>query len=134
MTTDGALPAIFQRYLLPHGVSQRIETGSTGRGIPDLAYCIRGAAGWIECKACEAHAVHFRPEQIAFAERWTRAGGRVFGAVRQKSLTQGRDNLWLLPGPALRLTRLGPGCGALGMWSNGPSSWDWPKIIELLTK
>lgn len=63
---------------------QRIEDRFTA-GVPDVAYCFRGSAGWIELKHLPAWpASRDTPvrlpkltiEQVAFAEAWERAGGK----------------------------------------------------------
>jgi Holliday junction resolvase len=41
---------------------QSVET-STGRGVPDLWVCHRGASMWIECKAPKGNQIELRKEQ-----------------------------------------------------------------------
>lgn len=69
---------------LPEVHWQRIETGGTGLGIPDLNYCCDGVEGWIELKSvASGWQVGLRPEQVAWLARRERAGGRTFVAVRR---------------------------------------------------
>jgi hypothetical protein len=111
---------------------QAIETGSTGRGIPDLNGCFRSFEIWIECKKADHWAVEVQPEQVGWAERRVRAGGTVFCAVRRLP----NDELWLLRHEALRKLRepktglrdLSPSL-ILGRWSGGPRQWAWAAFL-----
>jgi hypothetical protein len=138
---DGGLRRLFQQHL-PWVHWQAVETGMTGRGIPDLNYCARGVEGWVECKQTTGWAVGLRPEQVAWLARRTRAGGRCWVAVRRKCPAGPRrvvaDELWLVPGThvvplhreGLRAV-LGDG-GAQGIWVGGPAAWDWREIAACL--
>jgi len=132
MAIDGGLAALFRKNL-PEVHFQRVESGLTGLGIPDLNYCYRGIEGWIENKRTAGWKVTMRPEQIGWIERRTRAGGRVFIAVRRDE-----DELWLLKGCAARhliepgaLKRLPPRT-LVGRWDGGPGRWPWASITKLL--
>jgi hypothetical protein len=134
---DGGLCSLIQRYLR-HWHWQRIETGGTGRGIPDMNGCSDGVEVWIETKVTPGWKVVIRPEQVAWAERRFRAGGRVFLAVRQ---TGGRrDALWLLSPLAGRRLIVGDKLSdlsealVLGHWENGPGFWDWPRVEHILLR
>jgi len=96
---DGNLGAIFQKKLpLVHW--QRIETGGTGRGIPDLNGCYAGVEVWIENKKVSGHKVHtMDPQQVAWLERRVRYGGRAFVAARKVETNE----FWLLPASSARL-------------------------------
>ena len=113
---------------------QAIETGMTGRGIPDSNYCYKGKEGWVEFKQTKHWRVGIWPEQVAWIERRTRAGGRAFVAVRRAE-----KELWILAPGAARLLK-DPGLKGvpdklvLGWWDNGPSSWDWDAVAKILTK
>lgn len=125
MTTDGGLPLLLKEKIIKAGGdATRIETGMTGRGIPDLNYCLRGREGWIECKKCQANTIHFRPEQIAWAEKRLRAGGRVFGAIRQMN----SGDLFLIHGSAFRVTKLDT-YPPLGRWA---APWNWAEVLKVL--
>ena len=122
--SDGGLRALFRKNI--PGDWQAIETGSTGRGIPDANYCHRGAEGWVEFKACKHWKFGIWPEQIAWLERRYRNGGRVFLAVRRAD-----DELWLIHPMGARYASLKdvPENLVLGRWFDGPGKWDW-KLIE----
>ncbi len=89
-----------RRHLSPYGCLQRIET-STAPGVPDVAYCLLGASGWLELK--EVASWPKKPEtplrlnsltldQVLWMERWERAGGSA-----HVLLQAGRDVLLLSP-------------------------------------
>lgn len=99
-----------------------------------------GIEGWIELKRAEANAVDITPEQVGWAERRLRAGGRVFLAVRQQSTAgprkgPARDVLWLFRGSATRLVKEHGLAGAtpLGQWVGGPAAWQWTVVEKYLT-
>jgi len=142
MTTDGDLRAIFARRILD-AHWQSIETGGTGRGIPDSNYCLNsGEEGWVEFKKTTGWALSIQAEQIAWIERRARVGGRVFVAVRRKTAGGPRagkavDQLWLLGPEAARLRTVGPVLSAglvRGCWDGGPARWNWLEIRHLLSR
>ena len=126
---DGRLRQLFQQRL-PEFHWQAVETGGTGLGIPDLNFCCTGIEGWIELKQTQAWRVRVSPEQVGWAERRLRHGGRVFVAVRRKD-----TELYLLTGSAMRALAQGdeklPAL-ALAFWTGGPHNWDWVDIKSLL--
>lgn len=141
MAVDGGLRGLFQKHLMSSGCHfQAIETGSTGRGIPDLNGCLNGTEFWIEFKKTNANAVNLSPEQVAWILRRRRARGNVYiGIRRKKSKTLRReacDELWLIHGDsAAELKSEGlksPKIHVLGTWYGGPSKWDWEEILTQL--
>lgn len=141
--TDGGLRSVLHTHLKSYGDFQAIETGLIGGGVPDSNFCIAGKEGWIECKRTSGWTIgNMEGNQVAWAERRVRNGGRVFCAVRR--LTDGgprspaADELWLLRHTAMRLlllkTRLDalPRAEILGHWVGGPSKWAWPDIAKCL--
>jgi hypothetical protein len=120
---------------------QAIETGGTGRGIPDSNFCHDGIEGWIEFKAATAWAVDIRPEQIGWIHRRARAGGRVWIAVRRRHAGGPRlglavDELWLIHGKHIReIARTGLWMSAdlvAGRWPGGPGRWPWADVWTTL--
>jgi hypothetical protein len=107
-----------------------VETHSSGRGVPDSNFCYNGVEGWIEYKEARRWRVDIAPEQVAWAERRMRKGGRVFLAVRMER------RLWLFSGSAMRVIRAERGmisaAPILGEWDGGPARWDWVRILEIL--
>jgi len=128
---DGNLRKIFRERLPQvHWVS--IETGGTGRGIPDSNACYNGSEWWVEFKLTNGWAVNLRPEQIGWLLQRTRAGGRTFIAIRRRA-----DELWLFEGAFARELKDYGLRGApppIGRWSGGPSAWDWGQILQLFSK
>jgi hypothetical protein len=138
--TDGGLAQIM-REALPMVHLQRIETGGTGLGIPDINGCFEGSEFWCELKSTSGYAVVIRPEQIGWAERRIRAGGRVFLLTRRKAIAGPKkgpavDELWVHNGALARdVSRAGLKDGPLPLYrgTGGPARWDWNTILRLLT-
>tara|TARA_R110000751_G_scaffold10438_1_gene38193 strand:- start:474 stop:854 length:381 start_codon:yes stop_codon:yes gene_type:complete len=62
---------------------QRIETGGTGRGIPDFNACCEGTEFWVELKVVNSgKKIGLRPEQIGWLVKRSMNGGRCFVLVR----------------------------------------------------
>lgn len=139
MAIDGGLRALFQKNL-PEFFWTAIETGSTGRGIPDHHFIHAGISGWIEYKVTEAYAVDISPEQVAWAERCIRNGGRHFIAVRQLCAKgprrEAKDQLYIFHGSeARKLATGGLDVSLAVFWgSGGPKRWVWPAVKALLTE
>lgn len=141
MSRDGDLRTIWNANLVGWHL-QHIETGGTGRGIPDTNYCYECREGWIENKRGEGvkgDIIKIRPEQIGWIERRHRAGGRVFVAVRRQVLTayspdnwKRIDELWLLGPEHVRLRKLDP-ANCRMVQKGGPRNWDWSLIQAILT-
>jgi hypothetical protein len=139
---DGELRAIFQKHL-PLAHWQAIESALTGPGIPDAEYCFPGGvSGWLEFKRTRPGSpwtVDIRKEQVAWAERRLRKGGRIHLAVRQKHapnrLRGALDALFLYRGADLRAVfQNGLKTPPLGLWHGGPARWDWAAIARELTR
>jgi Holliday junction resolvase len=54
---------------------QRVESGGTSRGIPDVNGCFAGHEFWIELKILQGNRVSLTPQQIAWHTRRSSAGG-----------------------------------------------------------
>lgn len=133
---DGGLRKEYRTHL-PHFHWTSVESPLTVAGIPDSNYCHAGVEGWIENKCVrKSDLVEIRPEQVAWIERRTRAGGNVFIGVRYPKfhdsfcLLKPNAGRWLLTN-GLHLHEL-PTHYYLGHWRGGPSRWKWPKIAEIL--
>lgn len=116
---------------------QRIETGGTGRGIPDCNGCCAGNDIWVELKGTSGWSPVIRPEQVAWAERRARNGGRVFLAVRRiceaGPRRESADELWLYRSEGFRsvsIMGLKPNPPAL-LLTGGSRNWDWAQVHEL---
>lgn len=139
--SDGGLRQIFQKHI-PEFFWQSIESGMTGKGIPDTYYCAKGnLSGWIECKKTSANAVGIDPMQVAWAEKLWRKNGRCWLAVRvyckAGKRRKAKDELWIFHGEGTRWCMLGgisavPSLFIKGHWTGGPKRWDWKRIREIL--
>lgn len=78
---------------------QRVESGSTSEGIPDVNYCLQGVEGWIELKVAKLTkrppyiiTIGLRPAQAFWLARRRRAGGRawVLAAIPPMAEVEGR--------------------------------------------
>jgi len=140
-TKDGDLRQIFRSHL-PKFHWQSVESPLTGKGTPDSNYCFDGIEGWIEYKQTDSlrKIKSIKPEQVAWAERRARAGGRVFMAVRARlssGTMKGEDQLWMIRARAIRrafssgLSSFEPGEAV--SFRGGPGGWDWGMISLILT-
>lgn len=132
--SDGGLGKLFQKHL-PKFDWQRIESGGTGLGIPDLNFCHKGMEGWIENKlVANGEKITFQEGQVAWHERRVRHGGRCFIAVRRQCSAGPRK------GPAVDSIRLYSGLDVKGLavdpravmplivGLDGPERWPWEQI------
>lgn len=137
MKSDGGLYDLFKKYLPPVIHWQRIETGGTGRGIPDTNFCYE-YEGWIEFKKTSKWGAGLRPEQVGWIDRRTRVGGRVWIAVRRTHTGGERkgcaqDQLWLVPGRmVIQLHQGGLNSVPVVPEEGGPSKWDWKVVAQKL--
>lgn len=137
---DGGLTQVL-REALPEVHWCRIETGGTGRGIPDINGCYRGAEFWCELKFTDTWAVGLRPEQCGWAMQRSRAGGRVFILTRRRTQAgprrgPGVDELYIHSGADAReVATLGLRGGPLPLYraGGGPSQWSWKDVLRILT-
>lgn len=110
---------------------QRIETGSTGRGIPDVNVCVDGHEFWIELKVVQGRRVELSPEQVAWHYRRTRAGGRTWILARDKAdgVWKGKyDRLYLWSGDKA------PEVFSKGIEAPGAVTWAAPFAWEALLR
>lgn len=142
---DDGLRSLFNKHLPHPRHMQNVELGMTNQGVPDLYYCINGISGWVECKATPSWGIGLRPSQIGWAVTHCRHGGRVLVAVRRRTAggprTPAADQLYLLRGHCARELRTGglqwalsqpPGQVVLGMWSGGPTKWNWSAVYSFM--
>jgi hypothetical protein len=137
--SDGGLNRLLrERFRSWHWV--RVESWSTGSGIPDVEYCAPGGvAGWLELKATTTLRVVFRLGQPAWLDRRARLGGRASILVRRVPTArklQGIDELWLVDAEhALALWRSNLSqVPATFVGSPGPKHWDWTAVERFLLR
>ncbi len=119
---DGGLRAIFHQHI-KDAQWTAIETGVVSLGVPDSEYCFPGGVqGWIEFKRCAGNVVTIRPQQVAWIDRRSRLGGRVFVGVMNKK------DLLIYSGRDVRALKTSGLKGATPLLTG----WDWDKIRQLL--
>lgn len=111
-------------------------------GVPDLNGCRDGSEVWVECKATTTGSLHFRPLQVPWIHRRSRAGGKVWVVARWRHsggvrLGSPIDELWVVSGRhVLELAACGlrslPDDLVAGRWGGGPRGWDWTTLGEIL--
>ena len=66
---------------------QRIETGLTGSGVPDVNGCKKGQEFWIELKEIHSgNSLTLRPMQVAWIAKRAQYGGQVFVLARKNEV------------------------------------------------
>ncbi len=140
MAIDGGLRKLFKEKL-PEFHWQAIETGGTGRGIPDSNFCGLGVEGWIEFKKTDGWTItSFKPEQVAWILKRTAAGGRVFVGVVQARPAGPRNGkpskvLWVVPGQHVRaLYGLPLPKEKPQDWLVMDQPWDWDAVRKFITE
>lgn len=115
---------------LPVGAhAQRIETGGTGLGIPDVNICFEGVELWWELKIVEGKRVALTPEQVVWHHRRARAGGVSYILARDKvdGARKGKyDRIHLWPGRMAPLVKE-QGVAAPSLMFAAP--FDWPTLV-----
>lgn len=140
MSVDDGLRSQFRTNLRRGFHWNSIETGGTGKGIPDSEFCCESIARWIEFKWTDGWAVTLLPEQVAWHVSRAERGGTSFVAVRRHhdgGVRKGppQDELWLYHGKwavELKAGGLRAGVPCLGVWEGGPARWDWPAVRRVL--
>jgi hypothetical protein len=124
---------------MPEAHWQAIETWAIAAGVPDTNYCFPGGIeGWIEFKQTKTNRIgNIKPAQIAWAERRTRVGGRIWLAVRKRCSAGPRriavDSLFLYRGSMARAVLLnGLSERPVAKWNGSPGCWDWTAIRGFL--
>lgn len=75
---------LLMRKNLPDMHLQRIETGMTGAGVPDVNGCAKGKEFWVELKEIHSgNKLTLRPMQIAWLAKRASHGGQVFVMARK---------------------------------------------------
>lgn len=113
---------------------QRIETGIIGAGVPDVNICKQGCDVWLELKWTPGWKPRIRPEQIGWAERRIRHGGRVLMLTWRRceagERREAASELWIHYGDDMRHV-LDGGLRATSpvlLCRGGPAAWDWTSI------
>jgi len=113
------------RRNLTKPIWQRIETGGTGRGIPDVFGAFEGECCWIELKIAKGNRVDLRPEQIAWLIKFGQTGLKTFILVGTD-----KRKMYLFPGlKAIIVKDQGLKADSL-LELNAP--YEWSKLQEVL--
>ena len=83
MAKEASLWALLKEHLPKEAHFQRIETGGTGKGVPDVNYCHKGKEIWIELKSIEGLKSTLTPFQIAWIYNRYQSGGNAFILMRK---------------------------------------------------
>lgn len=91
------------KALEPRSKFQRIESGGTGVGIPDVQYCIAGKAGWTELKILtvtnrEKITLRIRKEQAIWLSEYCQADGRCSILAGWPKKSRGWIGFFVIPG------------------------------------
>jgi len=77
---------LLMRKNLPDIHLQRIETGMTGAGVPDVNGCAKGKEFWVELKEIHSgNKLTLRPMQVAWLAKRASHGGQVFVMARKNN-------------------------------------------------
>ena len=77
---------LLMRTNLPFIHLQRIETGMTGAGVPDVNGCAKGKEFWVELKEIHSgNQLTLRPMQISWLAKRAAHGGQVFVMARKNN-------------------------------------------------
>lgn len=137
---DGGLWDLMKRHWPESDVHwTRIETGYTVLGVPDVNGCWQGQDTWLELKGTSGWKPRVRPEQIGWAIRRGRAGGRVClltrrataGGVRVAPADELYVHLWQ---DIERVAEVGlrEGPPAALLCRGGPERWNWDLVHEVV--
>tara|TARA_R110002020_G_scaffold94037_3_gene226674 strand:+ start:187 stop:576 length:390 start_codon:yes stop_codon:yes gene_type:complete len=83
MAKESQFWALLKPHIPKEAHVQRIETGGTGRGVPDVNYCQQGIEIWIELKSIKGLKSELSPFQIAWIYNRIKAGGNCFVLIRK---------------------------------------------------
>jgi Holliday junction resolvase len=83
MPKESQLWTLVKQHIPKDAHVQRIETGLTGKGVPDLNYCQNGKEIWIELKSIRGNKSQLSPFQIAWIHNRAKAGGNCYVLIRK---------------------------------------------------
>ena len=85
MPKESNLWALLRDNLLDFHL-QRIETGITGSGVPDVNGCKKGKEFWVELKEIHSgNSLTLRPMQVSWLAKRAMYGGQVFVLARKNN-------------------------------------------------
>ena len=133
-TLEKNLWGLFKKHLPMACHVQRVETGGTGQGIPDVNLCHLGEETWVQLKIVKGKKVMLSPQQVVWHhKRCNAAKGSSWILARDKAdgVRKGKyDRLYLWKGgEAAEVFDKGvetPGAEVF----NTP--FDWPRLMAIL--
>lgn len=143
MSSDGNLRSIFRDHLKVGFHWQSIETGLINAGVPDANFGADGVERFVEFKQTAGWKPHIRTEQIGWHKHRHMVGGVSFIAIRRwhdGGVRKGAavDELWLCRGKWIAILAAkgmrDTDIPWIGVWSGGPSRWDWDSVRAALLK
>ncbi len=101
MSSEAIFSKLLKKHMPIEAHWQRIETGSTGTGIPDVNVCHLGQDIWIVLKLVKGRKVDLSPTQVAWLTKRSRVGGVTWIMARHTydgpKIGKG-DAIYLWPG------------------------------------
>ena len=102
MPKEAALWSLVKQHLPKDAHFQRIETGGTGRGVPDVNYCQQGKEVWIELKSVSGLKSEVSSFQIAWLYNRVKSGGNCFVLIRKVNSKEKEIKLFDVNGMTLK--------------------------------
>jgi hypothetical protein len=131
MSSEATFSKLVKSHLPVGAHWQRIETGSTGTGIPDVNICLNGKEIWVELKLIKGKRVDLAPTQVAWHVKRSKAGGHTWILARHTydGTRVGKgDNIYLWSGlHAKAVKEDGTLFGEHKVWK---APFDWKNIME----
>ena len=124
MPKESQLWTLVKQHIPKDAHVQRIETGLTGKGVPDLNYCQKGKEIWIELKSIQGNKSQLSPFQIAWIHNRAKAGGNCYVLIRKN-----KEIRLFQPKTLEELQELN--------WNSEPSigttaPYDWPHLFSAI--
>ena len=124
MPKESQLWTLVKQHIPKDAHVQRIETGLTGKGGPDLNYCQKGKEIWIELKSIQGNKSQLSPFQIAWIHNRAKAGGNCYVLIRKN-----KEIRLFQPKTLEELQELN--------WNSEPSigttaPYDWPHLFSAI--
>ena len=133
MSNEATFSKLVKSHLPVGAHWQRIETGSTGTGIPDINICFKGKEIWVELKLIKGKRVDLTPTQVAWLMKRAKAGGHTWILARHTydGVRIGKgDNIYLWKGiHAKTVKENGTASGGYLVWR---APFNWEKIMNCL--
>lgn len=131
MSSEATFSKLVKSHLPVGAHWQRIETGSTGTGIPDVNICLNGKEVWVELKLIKGKRVDLAPTQVAWHMKRAKAGGITWILARHTydGVRIGKgDKIYLWKGlHAKTIKEDGIASGGYSVWS---APFDWENIMD----